>query len=131
MAKFNAHVIIASRNEALSIDAVEKIRKISGNDKVGYRALDLGSIDNVKKFVSNFKKEFDKLDILINNASATFIKYEVSIDGFENTVQINHLGHFILTLGLLPLIELAEDSRIINLSSLGNKLLRKKCFTLY
>jgi NAD(P)-dependent dehydrogenase (short-subunit alcohol dehydrogenase family) len=114
-----AEVIIASRNKEKSIKAVEKIKVASGNEKVSYRILDLGSIQGVKDFAEDFKKDYSKLDFLINNSGATFMSYGLTKDGLERTIHINHIGGFILTLSLLPIIEKAENPRIINLSSEG------------
>ncbi|KXN68849.1 hypothetical protein CONCODRAFT_8813 [Conidiobolus coronatus NRRL 28638] len=108
LAKMNAEVIIASRNKEKSIKAVENIKNISGNDKIGYRLLDLGSIQGVKDFAEDFKKDYSKLDLLINNSGANFLNYGVSQDGLEKTLHINHIGPFILTLSLLDIIEKAE-----------------------
>jgi NAD(P)-dependent dehydrogenase (short-subunit alcohol dehydrogenase family) len=114
-----AEIIIASRNKEKSIKAVEKIKVASGNDKISYRILDLGSIQGVKDFAEDFKKDYSKLDFLINNSGATFMNYGLTKDGLEKTIHINHIGGFILTLSLLPIIEKAENPRIINLSSDG------------
>ncbi|KXN68850.1 dehydrogenase/reductase sdr family member 13 [Conidiobolus coronatus NRRL 28638] len=117
LAKMNAEVIIASRNKEKSIKAVENIKNLSGNDKIGYRILDLSSIQGVKDFAEDFKKDYSKLDLLINNSGGLFMSYGETQDGLEQTLHINHIGGFILTLSLLPIIEKAENPRIINLSS--------------
>ncbi|KXN68847.1 NAD(P)-binding protein [Conidiobolus coronatus NRRL 28638] len=117
LAKMNAEIIIASRNKDKSIKAVEEIKKASGNDKISYRILDLGSIQGVKDFAEDFKKDYSKLDLLINNSGATFMNYGLTKDGLEQTLHVNHVGGFILTLSLLPIIEKADNARIINLSS--------------
>jgi NAD(P)-dependent dehydrogenase (short-subunit alcohol dehydrogenase family) len=120
LAKMNAEIIIASRNEEKSIKAVEQIKKLSGNNKISYRLLDLGSIQGVKNFAKDFMKDYSRLDLLINNSGATFGSYGVTGDGLERTFHVNHLGPFILTLSLLPIIERGDSPRIINLSSAGN-----------
>ncbi|KXN68848.1 hypothetical protein CONCODRAFT_8812 [Conidiobolus coronatus NRRL 28638] len=117
LAKMNAEVIIASRNKEKSIKAVENIKNLSGNDKIGYRILDLSSIQGVKDFAEDFKKDYSRLDLLINNSGGLFMSYGETQDGLEQTIHINHLGPFILTLSLLDIIEKAENPRIINLSS--------------
>ncbi|KXN68846.1 hypothetical protein CONCODRAFT_41361 [Conidiobolus coronatus NRRL 28638] len=121
LAKMNAEIIIASRNKDKSIKAVEEIKKASGNDKISYRILDLGSIQGVKDFAKDFMKDYSKLDLLINNSGATFASYGVTKDGFERTFHVNHLGPFILTLSLLPIIEKGDSPRIVNLSSAAHK----------
>ncbi len=45
------------------------------------------------------------------------MKREETEEGFELTIVVNHLGHFLLTYELLPILEKTPDARIINLSS--------------
>ncbi len=74
--------------------------------------LDLSSLDSVRTFASEFKKTFQKLDILICNAG--FIdpyKKIKSQDGHELHFAVNHLGHFLLTNLLLEPIKRAAPSR--------------------
>ncbi|KAI1715795.1 short chain dehydrogenase domain-containing protein [Ditylenchus destructor] len=80
---------------------------------------DLTSFESIRKFVKEFEKEEEKLDILINNAGVMFHpKFEKTMDGNELTWQSNYLGHFLLTELLLPKLEKCPDGgRIVNVSS--------------
>ncbi|GMS87018.1 hypothetical protein PENTCL1PPCAC_9193 [Pristionchus entomophagus] len=59
-----------------------------------------------------------RIDILVNNAGVWTSGYQQTKDGHELTWATNHLGHFLLTELLLPLVETAPAGRIINVSSL-------------
>lgn len=61
--------------------------------------------------------DFEKIDILINNAGVTFYPYEKTCDGFETHLQVNYLGHFLLTALLLPKLLKSKQGRIINTSA--------------
>jgi NAD(P)-dependent dehydrogenase (short-subunit alcohol dehydrogenase family) len=74
-------------------------------------------MDSVRNFSKEFMDKYDRLDVLINNAGAVFRKRETIVDGFERTLAVNYLGHFLLTYELLPLLKSSAPSRIINLSS--------------
>lgn len=63
--------------------------------------MDLSSLNSVRNFVTQFKSEESKLDILINNAGIMMCPYAKTEDGFESQIGVNHLGHFLLTLLLL------------------------------
>lgn len=75
--------------------------------------LDLGNIQSVKEFYHEIIKTYDTIDILINNAGILLPneKIERTDDGFETHFGVNHLGHFLLTNLLLPLLKNAENSR--------------------
>lgn len=60
---------------------------------------------------------FDAIDVLINQAGVMFHPFETSEDGFEMHLQCNYLGHFLLTMLLLPLIKKAPQGRVVNVSA--------------
>jgi retinol dehydrogenase 13 len=57
------------------------------------------------------------VDILINNAGVTFHPFSKTPDGFETHLQVNYLGHFLLTHLLMPMIKKSKQGRIINVSA--------------
>ncbi len=77
--------------------------------------------DEFPDFAEEFKKKYDRLDVLINNAGATFSKREVTSEGFERNFAVNYLGSFLLTHELLSLLKSSAPSRVINVSSGGVK----------
>jgi NAD(P)-dependent dehydrogenase (short-subunit alcohol dehydrogenase family) len=66
-------------------------------------------------------KNLDKIDVLINNAGALFLKREVNSKGIEKTFAVNYLSHFYLTISLIDLIKKTKNSRLINISSMVHK----------
>ena len=80
--------------------------------------LDLGDFESVKAFSQKIINTYDKVDILLNNAGLSGAPLRTTQkQGFENTVGVNHLGHFLLTQNLLPLLKKSEDGRIVNVAS--------------
>ena len=68
--------------------------------------LDLGDLSSIKEFALSYKKRYDHLDVLINNAGITRPEGQKTKDGFEPCMGTNYLGPFLLTLLLLdPLIK--------------------------
>lgn len=84
--------------------------------------LDLAGLDSEHQFVERFKAEYDRLDLLINNAGIMMVPYGTTEDGFESQFGTNHLGHFALTGLLLDLLLAAPDGRVVNLSSTAHRL---------
>jgi NAD(P)-dependent dehydrogenase (short-subunit alcohol dehydrogenase family) len=118
LADKGAQVIVAARSPKRGEKAVAEIRNAVPSAIVKLMLLDLANLDSVNEFAVEFAKRFDRLDLLVNNAGVMMPKVrEETADGFELQFGINHLGHFALTLKLLPLLVATKDSRIVNVSS--------------
>ncbi|KAG5677013.1 hypothetical protein PVAND_006801 [Polypedilum vanderplanki] len=120
LARRGARVYIACRDIKRGLDALDDIRRHSRSDFVYFLQLDLASFDSIRNFVQRFREHEHKLHILINNAGL-LAKNSNTKDGFEMTIGVNHLGHFLLTHLLLDLLIVSAPSRIVNVSSLGHK----------
>ncbi|XP_061940030.1 retinol dehydrogenase 12 isoform X2 [Apis cerana] len=84
--------------------------------------LNLNNLANIKKCAQHLLSTESNIHILINNAGVFLHPFEKTKDGFETHFQVNHLGHFLLTLLLLPKIEESGPGcRIINVSSVAHK----------
>lgn len=114
-------VIMACRNIQKAEEAKAKILRLHPKAKIKSMKLDLSSLADIRKFVDEFKTQFKRLDLLINNAGIMMSPYKVSEDGFENQLATNYIGHFALTGLLIPLLNSTSDSRIVTLSSLSFK----------
>lgn len=117
MAAKGAHVVIAARNPEKLEEALKAIRSETGSDKVESIVLDLASLDSVRACADAANQRLDKIDLLINNAGVMACPLSRTADGFEMQFGTNHLGHFLLTSRLMPLVEKGQDKRIVNLSS--------------
>jgi NAD(P)-dependent dehydrogenase (short-subunit alcohol dehydrogenase family) len=82
---------------------------------------DLSDLKSVASAAEFIKEQTDQLDVLINNAGGINKDRKVTKDGFEASFSINHLGPFLLTKKLLPLLEKSPSARIINVSSEAHK----------
>jgi len=122
LANKNATVIVAVRNEAKGNTAVEKIKVENPNADIQVMLVDLANLESVHEFAENFKKKFNKLDLLINNAGVMTPPYTKTKDGFELQFGTNHLGHFALTGLLIDLIKETPNSRVVNVSSTAHKI---------
>ncbi|GMR40884.1 hypothetical protein PMAYCL1PPCAC_11079 [Pristionchus mayeri] len=116
-----AKVYMLCRSEQRAAAAKEELVK-SGCDssRLIYVNLDLGSKENIRKCAEELKQLESHIDILINNAGVMMDRFERTKDGHEMTWGTNHLGPLLLTAILLPLVEKAEDGRIVNVSSIAH-----------
>lgn len=111
-------VIVHGRNQERGMEVVKQIQD-SGIGGARFYAADLGSFDQVRRFAESVLNDFDRLDVLINNAGigSSPARRLVSDDGHELRLQVNHLSHFLLTHLLLPLLRDSSPARIVNVSS--------------
>lgn len=121
LAKKNAKVIIAVRNTEKGQRAVEDICRENPHTDVSIRILDLASLASVERFANSIIADHERLDLLINNAGVMMCPYGKTEDGFEMQMGTNHLGHFVLTGRLLPLLKRTAASRVVVLASLAHK----------
>ena len=117
LVKMGATIVMVVRDQERGEKARTEIVKQTGNNSVDLMICDLSSMDSIRRFVKEFKRKYDRLDVLVNNAGAMFNKREVTSEGFEKTVAVNYLGPFLLTRKLLDLLKSSAPSRIINVSS--------------
>jgi len=117
LAKQGWEIIIASRDVSKGTAAAREIEQLTGNQQVSFRQLDLGSLNSVRVFARDFLASYSTLELLINNAGVMPMKRETTADGFEKNMGTNHLGHFLLTLLLLPALKSAATARIVVVAS--------------
>lgn len=107
-----AEIVMACR----SVEKAEAAaRTVPGNDKgrVEVRQVDVSDLASVRKLVGDLVDDGRPVDVLINNAGVLGVPHALSAEGVEMHFATNHLGHFALTLGLLPLLR----DRVVVVSS--------------
>ncbi|KAI8599973.1 short-chain dehydrogenase/reductase SDR, partial [Dissophora ornata] len=110
--------VIACRSVGKGQEAIDNIEAQTGiKGKLSVMSLDLSSLESVKAFVREFKAGHQRLDVLVNNAGMMDIPFGLTKEGFEMQFGVNHLGHYVLTLQLLPLLNKAPQGRVVVLSS--------------
>ena len=121
MASYGFKTIMACRNLTKAEKAKSDILQKMPNADLDILQLDLSDLENVKVFAENFKKQYDRLDVLINNAGVLIYSGKKNKAGVELQFATNHLGHFLLTNLLLEKIPDDPASRIVALSSIAHK----------
>lgn len=118
LARNGWHMILHARNKEKAEQTKQQIIQETGNQNVDILLADMSSLDQVKKAADEIKERLDHLDILINNAGLILgSERQLSEDGYEKTVAINHLAPFLLTAELVELLEKSNEARIINVAS--------------
>ncbi|MFD1887530.1 SDR family oxidoreductase [Paenibacillus wenxiniae] len=117
LAKQGHEVIMACRNEERGQQALQQAREQSGSDQLTLMQCDLGSLKHIHQFAEQFYKQYDRLDVLLNNAGVVNLKRKETEDGFEMSIGVNHLGHFLLTRLLLDALKQSPSGRIVTVAS--------------
>ena len=74
--------------------------------------MDLADLKSVSRFANDFAAAYDNLDILIANAGVMACPEQRTAQGWSQ-FSINHVGHFVLGLGLIDLMARADSARLV------------------
>jgi NAD(P)-dependent dehydrogenase (short-subunit alcohol dehydrogenase family) len=119
-----ARVGITSRDAKKGEAAVAEIKRAHSTAEIECFSLDLANLASVRACADEVLRRLRPLSVLINNAGLVLSDRRETVDGFEMTFGVNHLGHFYLTELLLPELRAAAPARIINVSSAAHRMAR-------
>lgn len=115
LAERGATVIGVGRDPAKIEATLAEVGKTPGS--LEFIKADLSSLAQIRALAAEFKRKYDQLHVLVNNAGALFTSYRETVGGIEMTFALNHLSYFLLTNLLLDTITASAPARIINVSS--------------
>jgi NAD(P)-dependent dehydrogenase (short-subunit alcohol dehydrogenase family) len=121
LAKKDHALYLLVRNRGKGEELKKEIIAKTGNKSIHLVKCDIADLQSVRAAADELKVKDIAINVLINNAGGMFDKKELSKDGYEMTFATNHLGHFALTMGLIPLLEKGQG-RVINISSDAHKI---------
>jgi NAD(P)-dependent dehydrogenase (short-subunit alcohol dehydrogenase family) len=116
LAAMGADVVVVGRNPERGEAAVEEIRAQTGG-KVDLALYDLSSQAEVRALADEFRRRYDRLDVLVNNAGLVQSERTETVDGIETTLATNHLAPFLLTNLLLDVLKKSAPSRVVTVAS--------------
>jgi NAD(P)-dependent dehydrogenase (short-subunit alcohol dehydrogenase family) len=117
LARRGANVVLLGRDPSRLVEAGDDIKRASGGSEISHVVVDLGSLKSVRAAADEIARRFRAIDVLVNNAGVNLKRRVISPDGYEMTLAVNHLGPFLLTNLLLPLLRAGAPSRIVNVTS--------------
>ncbi|QCE12266.1 neomenthol dehydrogenase [Vigna unguiculata] len=136
-------VVLTARDEKRGIEAVEKLKEFGVSDQVLFHQLDVTDPKSIESLANFIKTQFGKLDILVNNAGirGTTVDHDAlaaarekveSVDwrkfsyetyeATEASIGTNYYGVKLMCEAFIPLLELSDSPRIVNVSSTLGKL---------
>ena len=120
LARLGARVIVHGRNEARVAQAHHEVRAASHDGAPAPIVADFSSLAQVRAMAAELAARGTAIDVLVNNAGVYMKRRELSVDGIELTLAINHFAHVLLTHLLLESPAGQGISRIVNLSSIAH-----------
>src|SRR5690349_8267270 len=116
LARGGDRVILLGRDPGRLAAAADEVRAAGGSTPPTYRA-DFAVLDEVRAVGERIAAEHEQIHVLANNAGRLAGARRLTVDGFDPTMQINHLGGFLLTHLLLDRLRAAAPARIITTAS--------------
>jgi NAD(P)-dependent dehydrogenase (short-subunit alcohol dehydrogenase family) len=120
LAAAGAAVTLGCRNRQKGTEIARSIAESTGNDKLHVARLDLVDHQSIREFADEVASRDDELSILVNNAGVMACPLARTSQGWELQFATCHVGHFLLTSLLIPLLEAGAPSRVVCLSSFGH-----------
>lgn len=116
-ARRGAALTLLGRDAEKCKRVLEELTAASRNPHLSALVCDLSRMADVKRAAETFLAQNERLDVLVNNAGATFKTPAPGPDGIEHTFALNHLAYFQLTTSLLGLITATPGARVVSTSS--------------
>ena len=125
LAASGAEVVVAVRDRDKGDAAMTTIRTRHPGADLITQELDLSDLSSVRSAAASLLDAHEHIDLLINNAGVMYTPKSTTADGFELQMGTNHLGHFALTVLLLPRLLETDGSRVVTVSSVGHRIRSK------
>ena len=115
------HVVLLCRNAVKAASAKADIDASVHDASTEVVLCDLGVQDDVRRAAAELQERLDRLDVLVNNAGITVRRRERTAEGIDVMLATNHLGPFLLTNLLRPLLERSAPARVVTVASEAHK----------
>ncbi|MEW9697555.1 SDR family NAD(P)-dependent oxidoreductase [Paenibacillus sp. SI8] len=117
LAEQGYHVFLGARNEKLGREAVESL----GFPNVTFIQVDISDVQSIHDSVNKVQEVTDHLDLLINNAGASFdhstLPSQINLETLRKSFDVNFFGTFQMIQSFLQLIKKAQRGKIVNLTT--------------
>ncbi len=125
LAARGATLIIGARSEPKAEETVRSLRQLYPRAQFSIVSLDLSSLASVRDAAGRVLASGRPINVLINNAGRRVGRGGTTADGFDVTIETNHVGPFLLTEMLLPALAAAPQGRIVNVASRAHMRVRR------
>lgn len=116
LARAGARVVALSRDAERTKAAADRIERATGS-QVDVVVADFSEFEQVRRAAADILSRYERIDVLVNNAGAIYERRTLTVDGFETTLQVDHMAPFLLTRLLQPGLAVGAPSRVVTVSS--------------
>jgi retinol dehydrogenase 12 len=120
LARLGATMVLVCRDRARGEAALAQVAEAAAGGQPGLELADLASLAQVRDLAGRLGRR-RRIDVLINNAGLVSARRELTEDGYERTLAVNHLAPFLLTNLLLPVLTASAPARVITVSSVAHR----------
>jgi NAD(P)-dependent dehydrogenase (short-subunit alcohol dehydrogenase family) len=114
-------VVMVGRDPARTERARRVVAERSGLRTIETALADFASLAAVRRLAEMLLAAHDRVDVLVNNAGLISPRFQLSQDGYELTVAVNHLAPFLLTNLLLERLHQSAPARIVTVASQAHR----------
>ena len=120
LARAGARTVLTARDPGRGAAAVEEVRRRSGGT-VELALFDLADLASVRAGAAELLERLPRLDVLVNNAGIVLSDRRETVDGYESTFAVNHLGPFLLTTLLTGRLVASAPARVVTVASVAHR----------
>jgi NAD(P)-dependent dehydrogenase (short-subunit alcohol dehydrogenase family) len=124
LADLGAQLILVDFDVPNGEGARDEIIRDTGNDALEFIDCDVTDFDQVRRMCAHVSANYERLDVVINNAGITETVWRESVNGFEMTMATNFLGAFLICHLLRDKLIASAPSRLINICSDAHKMVK-------
>lgn len=124
LAELGAQLILVDFDVPNGETGRDEILRETGNDAIEFIPCDVTDFHQVRRLCAYVSDNYERLDVVINNAGITESVRRESVGGFEMTMATNFLGAFLVSQLLREKLIASAPSRLINICSDAHKMVK-------
>jgi len=117
LARLGARLVLVARDEARGKATLARLRAAAPAAAHRVHNAELSRLSEMKRVAAEIAAAEPRVDLLVNNAGALFTARQVSEDGLEMHLAVNHVAYFVLTQALRERLLAAAPARIVSTAS--------------